>query len=76
MSFLEEVQPLVAVIPAAKKNRFNFPHQQTLGFLSALNCQYFITGSDGAIICKLNSDYTEVHAFTKPDHKYYIKAHR
>ncbi len=76
ISFLEEVQPLVAVIPAAKKNRFNFPHQQTLGFLSALNCQYFITGSDGAIICKLNSDYTEVHAFTKPDHKYYIKAHR
>jgi len=48
--YVELVSPEYAIISTAMKNRFNFPHQQTLDTYSYLGERLIITGRDGAFI--------------------------
>ncbi|MGO9015456.1 MAG: ComEC/Rec2 family competence protein [Dissulfurispiraceae bacterium] len=46
-AFINAVSPEIAVISCGRKNRFGFPHEQTLSMLS--NCRVFRTDRDGAV---------------------------
>ncbi len=45
--FINDVSPEIAVISCGRKNRFGFPHEQTLLMLS--NCLVYRTDRDGAV---------------------------
>ncbi|RLC51993.1 MAG: DNA internalization-related competence protein ComEC/Rec2 [Candidatus Cloacimonadota bacterium] len=53
-AFINAVSPDFAFIPAPKKNRFNFPHLQTLKKFEYLNDRLFIEGEDGALQIETN----------------------
>jgi competence protein ComEC len=45
--FINSVSPEIAVISCGRKNRFGFPHEETLSMLA--NCRVFRTDRDGAV---------------------------
>ena len=45
--FMNAVSPDIAVISCGRKNRFGFPHEETLSMLA--NCRVFRTDRDGAV---------------------------
>ncbi len=45
--FINAVSPEIAVISCGRKNRFGFPHEETLSMLA--NCRVFRTDRDGAV---------------------------
>lgn len=48
-SFLEQVQPRIAIISVGKSNRYGHPHEEVLARLSAVNTTIYRTDLQGAI---------------------------
>jgi len=61
--FIDAVSPNFAFIPAPKKNRFNFPHLQTLKKFSYLGNRLFIEGEDGALQIETDGKTAHFHSF-------------
>ena len=47
--FIDIISPDYAFIPTSIKNRFNFPHMQTIDRFQFLENHLFIAGKDGAL---------------------------
>jgi competence protein ComEC len=63
--YVELISPEYAIISTSMKNRFNFPHQQTLDTYSYLRDNLIITGRDGAFIVVSDGVNTEYGSFSK-----------
>ena len=55
-TFLDFIQPLVAVIPVAKKNKFKHPSPGTVARLKQQQIQTYFTSRDGAVIFKIGAE--------------------
>lgn len=57
LSFLQAVNPELAIISAGKNNRYNHPHKEVLDKLDELDIKYFRTDQSGRIEVIANEKY-------------------
>lgn len=68
ISFLSAVHPREAVISAGWRNRFGFPHRETLERLAAVGSRVWCTADSGAIHIATNGETYQVKPTRKEEH--------
>jgi competence protein ComEC len=70
VDFLDATTPEYAIISTSEKNRFRFPHAQTLKRLSAFRDNVLITGKEGAV--QMETDGKSAIIKTMKTQRYFI----
>jgi len=55
-TYLQTINPKLAIISSGRNNRFNHPSQETIKTLNQLNINYLNTQSSGTIACIIRTD--------------------
>lgn len=72
LSFLEQVNPEVILVPSGYMNRFGFPHQQVLQRYQSRNIKYFDTSKNGAISLKTDEQSLSIELARQVQKKYWM----
>ena len=72
LSFLEQVNPEVILIPSGYMNRFGFPHKQVLQRYQSRNITYFDTSKNGAISLKTDEQSLTIELARQVQKKYWM----
>jgi competence protein ComEC len=65
-SFIEKLTPEFTVFSAGFKNRFNFPHKETLARYKIINTRVFRTDRDGAVEAITDGERLELNSYQNP----------
>lgn len=63
LSFLNAVNPQIAIISCGKNNRYGHPNQETIANLKELNISYYRTDEEGTLTFSLGKSYSFFFAY-------------